>query len=250
MIPPILMYHRIGYQPGDGIVVSPELFEKQLLFLKENNYQTISLATWHKSTTQGKKLPDKSIILTFDDGYKDNWEQAAPLLKKYGFSATVFMVAGQIGKENNWDAVPPRRGAPLMSIEELKGWMDQGGEVGSHGMSHANITLADPTTLRYEIQKSKEILETSLEAPVDFFCYPYGFLNVNVKKELELIGYQGALAILFNAKWSNLDWFAIPRIKISERDQIFKFRWKVSPLHNFFAQTKYYTRRIKDLIED
>lgn len=250
MIPPILMYHRIGYQPGDGIVVSPELFEKQLRFLKENNYQTISLATWHELTTQGKKLPPKSIILTFDDGYKDNWEQAAPLLKKYGFSATVFMVAGEIGKENNWDNIPPRRGAPLMSLEELKGWVAQGCEVGSHGVSHANMTLIDPDALRNEIRKSKEILETSLEVPITFFCYPYGFLNDAVKKELALAGYHGALAILFDAKWDELDWFAIPRIKISERDQVFKFRWKVSSLHNFFAQMKYYTRRVKDFIED
>lgn len=245
MIPPILMYHRIGSRPGDGITVSPKLFEKQLAYLKKNNFQTISLQTWYEHFKTNKPVPPKNLILTFDDGYQDNLLIAAPLLKKYGFTATVFVVADQIGKFNNWDTVSHRHGAELMSIDELESWLAMGCEISSHGMTHAPMSLISLEQMSYEATESKKILETLFNIEVPFFCYPYGLLNKDSKKILKEAGYHGALAILQDASWSPIDLFAIPRIKISEQDNLFKFAWKVSPMHNFFAQMKYYTQKFK-----
>lgn len=249
MIPPILMYHRIGHRPGDGITVSPELFELQLKKLKQQNYQTMSLFEWHQMVTTDTPIPKKTIIITFDDGYRDNLQIAAPLLKKYGFTATVFPVAEQIGKVNNWDNVAHRLGAELMSVEELKEWHRLGFEIGSHGMTHAAMNQIDSTSIRYESYDSKALLEKLLGIPIHFFCYPYGFLSEESKVSLKSAGYLGALAILYGAQWDPIDWFAIPRVKISERDQPFTFSWKVSSLHKFFAQSKYRTKRIKEFFK-
>ena len=194
-------------------------------------------------------VSSKTVIITFDDGYRDNLQIAAPLLKKYGFTATVFAVAGQIGKVNNWDNVTHRLGAELMSVDELKEWHSLGFEIGSHGMSHAAMNQIDSTAIHYESLQSKLLLEELLDIPIHFFCYPYGFLNEEAKVSLRNDGYLGALAILYGAQWDPIDWFAIPRVKISERDQPFTFSWKVSALHKLFAQSKYRTKMIKELFK-
>lgn len=245
MIPTILMYHRIGHRPGDGITVSPELFEKQLAYLRKKNFQTISLQSWYEHLETSKPLPSKTIILTFDDGYQDNWLVAAPLLKKYDFTATVFVVANQIGKINNWDTVPHRHGAPLMSVEELKQWLQLGNEIQSHGMTHAPMNQISCEQSEHEARESKKALENLFGINISFFCYPYGLLNDDVKKVIKEAGYSGALAILQGSSWSPIDFFAIPRIKISERDTLFKFSCKVSSFAQFFAQLKYKTQKIK-----
>lgn len=248
MIPAILMYHRIGHRPGDGLTVSPELFEKQLEYLRKNNFQTISLLDWYNSVKNGEKLPAKSVILTFDDGYKDNWDIAAPLLQKYGFTATVFMVAEQIGKINNWDIGHSQRyGAELMSKEELSRWLQMGCQVESHGVQHLAWTNLTKEQMMAEASQSKKILEEELGIKIHFFCYPYGLLNDQSKEVLKKVGYLGALAILHGASWKTdpIDFFALPRIKISERDHLFKFSWKVSSLHNLFTQLKRYTQILK-----
>ena len=247
-IPPILMYHRIGHRPGDGNTVSPERFELQLQYLEDHGFTFLGLAEWYNLVHLGQTVPSKAVILTFDDGYRDNWELAAPLLARYGAKATVFMVAAGIGQKNSWESVDSRRDAELMSGEDLRDWIRQGFEVGSHGMSHVRVTGLSAEKLRYELAESKKILEDVIGTEVPFFCYPHGNFDEPAKSAIQEAGYLGAVAIVEGTCWDQIDWYALPRLRVSDRDEPGIFRWKVSSLHSWMGRARQWEKNVKKVI--
>lgn len=240
MIPPILMYHRIGQQKEDKNTVSPERFELQLQYLEDHGYETLSLGEWYQKIQLREKLSTKSVILTFDDGYRDNWELAMPLLKRYQCKATVFMVADLVGQTNQWEKNEFRQGAEMMTAEHLKEWVAAGFEVGSHGMKHQRISGLNEKELKIEVEDSKRILESITGKKIDFFCYPHGSFDTEAISALQEAGYLGAVAIYEGASWdeSRINWFALPRIRISDQDEPGFFRWKVSRYHSWLGKTR------------
>ena len=248
-IPPILMYHRIGHRPGDGNTVSPERFELQLQYLEDHGFTSLGLTEWHHLVHSGQTVPSKAVILTFDDGYRDNWELAAPLLARYGAKATVFMVAEGIGRKNSWESVDSRRDAELMNGEDLRDWIRQGFEVGSHGMSHARVTELSEEKLRYELVESKKTLEDIVGVEVPFFCYPHGNFDEVAKSAIQEAGYLGAVAIVEGTRWDQIDWYALPRLRVSDRDEPGIFRWKVSALHSWMGRARQWEKNVKKIIK-
>lgn len=249
MIPPILMYHRIGHRPGDKNTVFPERFELQLQFLEDHGYQTIGLTEWYQKVQSGEKIAEKSVILTFDDGYRDNWELAMPLLSRYGFTATVFMVSDLVGKTNLWERNEFRQNAEMMKIEHLREWLEAGCEVGSHGISHKRVTELSPADLEREIEGSKKSLEDLLGIKIDFFCYPNGNFNAQAVEALKKAGYLGSVAIYEGASWKEdpIDWFALPRLRVSDQDEPGIFRWKVSKYHSWLGRSRQWEKKLKGI---
>jgi hypothetical protein len=130
---PILMYHHIDYLPPNAsklwqdLTVSPETFEAQMKYLFEQNYQPITFEEFLNFLKNKKEIPEKSLIITFDDGWKNQYQNAFPVLKKYNFRATFFVVVTYIG------------GSALMNWKELRELIENKMEIGSHSMTHPNL---------------------------------------------------------------------------------------------------------------
>lgn len=167
--PMILMYHSVEPYTEDPyrVTVRPERFERQLRWLRRRGLRGVSMR-------ELRAVPDPRglVGLTFDDGYADFVTQVMPTLRRYGFTATVYVVAGEIGGHNAWDAAGPRK--PLLTADDVRRVADAGIEVGSHSLSHPRLPTVDDTVLRDEIGASRAALETLIGGPVDGFCYPYG----------------------------------------------------------------------------
>ncbi len=135
---PGLLYHHVGpSRTGNlhAITTSPERFERQMRWLARRGYTGIGLSDWLRWRKEGKGLPRKPIIITFDDAYADIAEYALPILRRHGFGAVVYVVTGQLGESNNWDDTPYCRNLRLMTAEQIQYWAGQGIEFGSRGSS-------------------------------------------------------------------------------------------------------------------
>jgi peptidoglycan/xylan/chitin deacetylase (PgdA/CDA1 family) len=116
----------------------------------------------------------KVVGITIDDGYVNNFEHALPILQSAGFTATSFVVSGQLGGSNVWDASIGIAPARLMNVPQLRAWLDAGMDVGAHTRNHVDLTECDPVRARAEIVQSRQDLEQALGMPIRSFCYPYG----------------------------------------------------------------------------
>lgn len=191
---PILMYHQVDAEPPKGspmrgLVVSPTTFLRQMAALDAFGYQGKSmgdLMPYLKGDKHGKVFG-----ITFDDGYENNLRCALPVLKRYGFTATCYVVANLVGKNNSWDLERGVKQVPLMDVKELQAWIDAGQEVGSHTLSHTNLEELSEAEQAIEIGQSKAQLEALIKQKdgVRHFCYPYGGLNKTAVQNVQTAGY-------------------------------------------------------------
>ena len=215
---PILMYHKVNPNPwsgGLGLKVTPQMFEWQMAYLKRNGYHTVSLGDVLDHFEKGKELPPKPLVITFDDGYKDNYQYAYPILRKYSFTATVFVVAGTIGKINEFDVrakLQPKN--PMMNWSEIRELAAGGITIGSHTLSHPHLSQLDLAVAKKEMLKSKEILEQGLRKKVQYFCYPYGDLNASLAKIVKDCGYRAATTTAQGLVMASSNSFQLKRIRI------------------------------------
>jgi peptidoglycan/xylan/chitin deacetylase (PgdA/CDA1 family) len=177
---PVLMYHRVGpAQPGThpALTVGPRPFRKQMEWLKRNGYTSISTGDWIAYCHEGKTLPPKPVLLTFDDAYEDLTEYAFPVLREYGFTAAVFVVTGEIGGDNSWDRNEGSSSIRCMSAEQIRHWSAQGIEFGAHTRTHADLTTLSGNELELEIAGSGDDLAVIMGAAPLSFAYPFGYYN-------------------------------------------------------------------------
>lgn len=154
------------------------------------------------------------VGLTFDDGYTDFTANAMPLLRQHGFGATLFVLPGRLGGENAWDPLGPRR--PLLDADGIRrAAATEGIEIGSHGLTHVDLTAADDATLRAETAESRAVLAELTGAPVPGFCYPYGTLDARAVEAVRAAGYGYACAIDPGPLTGP---HALPRLHIGEND--------------------------------
>ncbi len=181
---PVLMYHHIDYVSANDsaikrrLTVTPEIFERQMKHLYDNNYQPIVFQDALSYLEAGEGVPENSLIITFDDGWKNQYQHAFPVLKKYGFRATFFPVVNYVG------------GGSFMNWDDIKNLSDNGMEIGSHSMNHPNLRGLSANYLRHELKSSKNAIENELDIPVVVFAYPYCSFNSYVKKAAYEAGYQ------------------------------------------------------------
>lgn len=246
---PILMYHRIANVPGERNSLPEQKFKEQLLFLKRYGFTTLTLSELYRYYTTGSKPPKRAVVLTFDDGYEDNFSVALPLLLKYKMKATVFPIANWVAKENRWEKFNQQI-TTTMNWEQLKQWHSAGMEIGSHTLNHPFLNRCDAAQLEAEIVISKQVLEHKLGCPINFLCYPYGAFNHNSIMTAQAAGYKGAVAIFENAAIWNLDLFSLPRIPIPSRQPLWEFALKVSPLYILFVILRKLERSYKHLIHN
>jgi peptidoglycan/xylan/chitin deacetylase (PgdA/CDA1 family)/glycosyltransferase involved in cell wall biosynthesis len=193
---PVLMYHRVveASPAGSrhGIWVGAREFDSQLRSLKARNYTPITFRQYRAFLRDGRPLPQKPILLTFDDGYEDNYTVAFPLLQRYGFPAVVFLVADFSRRTNFWD--PDEPSAPLLAADQIREMDRAGIEFGSHTVSHPHLTRIGRRQVQEELRRSKACVEELIGRPVYSLCYPYGDLNGSVKEDLFATGYEFGVA--------------------------------------------------------
>lgn len=247
MAVPILMYHRIADISDDRNSLSPAKFAQQLQYLRDHGYHTISLQQLQNAA---EPLPKRPVILTFDDGYQDNFRTALPLLLRYGLTATVFPVVGWIGQDNGWESYPGKPLCRMMTWEELLFWQQAGMEVGSHTVNHPFLSQLDETQIWSELLVSKEQLEKQLGTSITTLCYPYGDFDERVKRIAHEVGYKAAVAIFAGTSFWRWDELALPRLVIASRQPLWEFRWKVSPVHRLFTALRLAEKSIKTYLRN
>ena len=170
---PVLLYHSIS-DDNSNMSLNLNTFENQIMYLKKNDYTSINF----DEIDQTKK---KQIIITFDDGYKDVFVNALPILKKYEFKATCFFVTNLIGQDNSWDIKNKNFSKKeIMNFNDINQWISSGMHIGSHSHNHLDLTKISERNLLNELEFSKKILEDKFNINSYIFCYPYGKVNQNV----------------------------------------------------------------------
>lgn len=173
---PVLMYHIIDDANSSAISVSEQLFADHIRFLQAEGYRTLSLQEYVGLLTADAPPPERSVFLTFDDGYVDVIERAAPVLREAGFNATVFVLTHYCGELNWWN----RKACYLkrhMSWAQVRQWVDWGFDVGAHTCEHQCLTKLDRDSVRREMAESQSQIEECIRRPVRSFSYPYGNVN-------------------------------------------------------------------------
>ncbi len=211
--PLVLMYHSIVPYTEDPylVTVSPQRFERQMRWLDRQGLRGVSMATLMAAR---RRQCDAGLVgLTFDDGYDDFRRYALPVLLRYGFTATAFVIAGRLGGVNGWDEQGPRK--QLMTARQVADVAAAGMEVGSHGLRHVTLTETTDLALQREQLRSREILQDITGTEVGGFCYPYGHLNRRVLDGVRCAGYDYGCAIWASEMTGR---YALPRVYVGEPD--------------------------------
>ncbi len=186
---PILVYHHVMPSVPNGsrglrrLTVTAEAFDQQMKYLQDNGYHVITFAALSDAVDHGRELPSQPVIISFDDGWEDQFPNALPSLEKYHYPATFFIVTNYIGYRS------------FMSWPQLQALLDKGMTIGSHTRSHPRLgRITDPDVLWNEIAGSKQVLEANLEISVHDFAYPYGSYNDTTVAMVGWAGYRTARA--------------------------------------------------------
>ncbi len=196
---PVLMYHKLPKSAPDSqhkIYVTAENFEKHLKIFKFLGFTALTfseLSLYRKGLLQFRNFPKKPLVLTFDDGYRDNLEIASPLLKKYGYRAQLFLLANKEISSNVWDQDSKEPAHEIVSGADRQKWKDSAFEIGSHGFSHQKITEFTPQLAFDELKISKQELEKEFNVPVISYAFTYGTTNEQSAQLAEDAGYEFAL---------------------------------------------------------
>ncbi len=207
---PILMYHYVSVPlPGSDkyrldLSVSPANFAAQMASLKDNGYQTISPDDLYAALTQGQKLPDHPILLTFDDGYEDAYTNAYPILQKYGFTGTFFIVTGFIDEG--------RKG--YLTWDQVKEMSNEGMSIQSHSRDHEDMRNRDHDWLVYQIIGPQKTIEAHTGVLPRFFCYPSGEFDDMTMQELRAAGVVAAFTEIDGVYSYSNDTLRLPRVRI------------------------------------
>jgi peptidoglycan/xylan/chitin deacetylase (PgdA/CDA1 family) len=219
------MYHEVTAGPPEEMhAVSQAAFSAQMLWLRQTGYQSVSLADW---LTPSDKLPPNPIIITFDDGYRDNYTQAWPILAEHGFSATIFLVTRRLGGTADWRGGGPDQ-APLLTWSEVREMARAGLHFGSHTASHVDLNTCPLPVAEQELRESRDALQQALGAPVATLAYPFSRFNATVKVRVRRAGYQVACSCPTGyVGATNQDPYDLRRITVLAGDQLTDFAAKV-----------------------
>jgi peptidoglycan/xylan/chitin deacetylase (PgdA/CDA1 family) len=215
---PILMYHSVTDAPNPDtrpLAVTPSAFADHLDYLKDRGFTPLTVADLIASLnhTTGRSLPERPVVLTFDDGYADFHEHALPLLDRHSFTATVFLTSGWVS-----DAGKDAAGRPLdrmLSWNQAREAAECGVEIGGHSHSHPQLDQLSDHDLRQELRRNKALLEDRIGRPVATMAYPYGYSSARVRREVRRAGYWAACAVNNAITAEGHDVLALPRLTVA-----------------------------------
>jgi peptidoglycan/xylan/chitin deacetylase (PgdA/CDA1 family) len=217
-VTPILMYHYVEVPSATttlkGLYLDPVIFDEQLKVLKDNNYETLFVSELANNLRQEKKAGAKNIVLTFDDGYEDFYTQVWPVLKKYNYKATLYVIINKLGAKG------------YLSREQVKELAFSGlVEIGSHTFNHPDLRSLKKKDANFEIQASKVILEQISGKPVLSFAYPYGYYKTDFFSVASGSNYLAAVSVIPGVRQGGDNIWLLRRLRPGARTgEIFK-KW-------------------------
>jgi len=244
---PVLMYHKIPVSPPDSqhkIYVTAENFEKHLKIFRVLGFTALTfseLSMYRKGLLQFRNFPKKPIVLTFDDGYRDNLEIASPLLKKYGYRAQLFLLANKDIASNVWDHSSTEPAHEIVSGADRQKWKESAFEIGSHGFSHRKITEFTDQQAFDELKISKLELEKEFNQPVLSYAFTYGTTNEKSALLAEDAGYEYALNTDTGGRHIEENPYSIFRVNIFPEENFWSLFKKTSSWYRRY----YYFKRKK-----
>ena len=214
---PILMYHSISYEKENILRIPKEKFRCQMKYLKDNNYTTLTLDELYSYMKTGKNLPNKPIVITFDDGYKDNYTNAYPVLKEFKLKATVFVITNTIDHEKDY-----------LTSSEIKLMDSNNIRIESHTSSHEHLDKISYIDNVNTMKTSKSKLEKILNRKVDYIAYPYGGYTSNTIKAAKQSGYKLAFSTKFGLIDKNDNIYSLGRIFVNSNFNLDQFKSKLT----------------------
>lgn len=236
---PILTYHHIGPCPADahehaGLWVAPAQFEAQLAWLRSHGYLGLSVKEVAELLLAGKSFPSRWVAITFDDGWRDNFDVALSLLRQYGFTATIFVTAGRLRS----DATSPASGGEMMSADEVRELARAGLEIGCHTLTHPKLTRLNDEQARGEIVRARDLLAEIVGAPPQTFSYPYGAFSRRIEALVREAGFIAAVSTIRDNRVRRDDLFHLPRVMVMGTTTLARFRYMLSPLYHLLHAWK------------
>jgi peptidoglycan/xylan/chitin deacetylase (PgdA/CDA1 family) len=243
----ILYYHSISDDPIRS-TVSPGTFERQIEYLCQAGYRIVSLADAGRRLASGVPVPDRALVITFDDGFRDNYERALPVLTRFGVTATVFLTVAYIGTDQlptltRTDFVP--RPLDWGQVKEMRA---RGIDFGSHTLTHPMLSALPLDQVRRELGDSKRRIEDELGVPAPFFCYPRGDFTRAVTTIAREAGYLGACTTRPGVNDARTDLFALRRTYIGRRDTGQEFARKVAGAYDLLQQGMRLWRSVRETL--
>lgn len=207
----ILVYHQIGeYQGGLHSLYTPrDFFDRQMGYLHRRGYSGISLGELIELIARREDISRK-FVLTFDDGYENNFLNAYPVLKKYDFRATLFVHTGVVGGFSSYPRMPRAKMINWKQLSQIKDVF----EIGSHTVNHPDLSSISSEEIKKELLDSKKVLEENLNVKVKYFCYPFGKVFAGYSEILKESGYEAAVSLEKGlVSWDTVDLYKLPRLE-------------------------------------
>jgi peptidoglycan/xylan/chitin deacetylase (PgdA/CDA1 family) len=229
----ILMYHHIdipvkGDKKRNKWRVSPKDFERQMAWLAKHGWRSFTVSELMRADS----IPFKSFCLTFDDGYANNYTYAFPILKKYGFKATIYLVTQK--RRNDWENFVDNDYDELLSDKEIKTMMQSGlVEFGSHTCEHLNVTQLSKEEARRQIVESKKDVEALTGKPCESFAYPYGKYDNGIVDMVKQAGYANAVTVK-RGVWYGENPYEVCRVGILGTESFVDFYLRMTRIRNKF----------------
>ena len=231
----ILMYHQVGdfrrVAAHRAVFCHQRRFAAQMALLKRLRCSVLTMDEVLACVAGESAVPPRAVAITFDDGYQNFYDNALPQLQRHGFPATVYVVAGLIGRSADWLPADGLAAAPLMDVARLRKIRRVGIQVGSHAMTHVPLAGLAAGRLEMELAGSRAALEDLLGEPVRHLCYPYGSHDLAVVQAAARAGYATGVTCQRALATRAFDPLALPRKAISLGDDLLGFLWKVGFKH-------------------
>ena len=215
---PVLMYHKIGDDKDNDAVIREDLFREQMKFLKDNGYNPLTMDQLYDYVVNGAAVPEKPVVLTFDDGYADTYSIVYPIMKEYGFAATVFINPGDVGTRLTWD-----------QIREMH---KNGITISNHGFQHIEMGQLSEAKQIENITKAQEALAKEVGIKDNpWFCYPYGDKNEFTDAATKKAGIKMSLAMKSGWAHTGDNPYNILRVWVGNAVDIKHFEERISTEH-------------------
>jgi peptidoglycan/xylan/chitin deacetylase (PgdA/CDA1 family) len=225
----ILSYHDVSPNPHPAFrrySATVQEFERQMRWLSRRGYRAIDLDALLAARSAETRLRPRSVIITFDDGFRSCVEHAVPVLQAHGFTAVFYLVAGLMGSTSRWMA-DSGVNLPLMSWSAARDLAAAGYQCGGHTMTHPRLTTLDAKRRRIELADARRRTEDELGRNVTHFAYPYGALDTAVRESVEEAGYATACSTSAGLAGPHDDPLALPRLTIHGGEPLVSFAWRI-----------------------
>ena len=215
---PILMYHSISNYATTKFkqfTLSSKLFAEHMAYLHQHRYTPMTVTQFIAAQSQiGVKLPERPVILTFDDGFADFYEEALPVLRRYGFAASLYVATGFVNGTSRWLQHEGEANRPMLTWDQLREISANGIECGGHSHTHPQLDTLSPAEASREIVQSKRLLEDHLDQKVLSFAYPFGYHTANIRRQVQESGCTSACAVKHAMSSETTNRFALARLMI------------------------------------